>query len=476
MFNQKFKKGSFFRNFTVLMSGEALAHAFNMVINIILARKLAPDSYGLYALFLTYVTLFFTFSTFGLRRIVIRCIARDQDSSKKYFVISLVLRFYGVILSSIGFIIYNKINPVFDDNYIVLMILAGVFLQSYWEGFQNVAFGMERMETTSYINVGMSFILLLTYLCMDSSLITVKLIIGIYIINFFAKDCLYLFSLFKQRLIKGVYRYEKSEFRLLQKNMLTDSMPYYILNIFSLVSTQLPILFLNSNSSITEVSYFNIANKLLLPMTLFIHSALVALFPNQAKEFVRNQQRFTTKASLMLYFISVVGTISCLIISLFKNEVVLLLYGENYASTGNVLTLQCWYMILFSMFGFIGNTLGAADKQKWIASLSIFYACVNAPLLWYCSKNGAIGLSYGYIVGALLNMTYHIYYLQKAMPVKIPTRTFICFFGVMLSGFIFSIVIPETISIFLRCIIVLVIFVILFLYRGRLLAILKNHE
>ena len=118
----------------------------------------------------------------------------------------------------------------------------------------------------------------------------------------------------------------------------TDSMPYYILNIFSLVSTQLPILFLNSNSSITEVSYFNIANKLLLPMTLFIHSALVALFPNQAKEFVRNQQRFTTKASLMLYFISVVGTISCLIISLFKNEVVLLLYGENYASTGNVLT------------------------------------------------------------------------------------------------------------------------------------------
>jgi O-antigen/teichoic acid export membrane protein len=451
MFNQKFKKGSFFRNFTVLMSGEALAHAFNMVINIILARKLAPDSYGLYALFLTYVTLFFTFSTFGLRRIVIRCIARDQDSSKKYFVISLVLRFYGVILSSIGFIVYNKINPVFDDNYIVLMILAGVFLQSYWEGFQNVAFGMERMETTSYINVGMSFILLLTYLCMDSSLITVKLIIGIYIINFFAKDCLYLFSLFKQRLIKGVYRYEKSEFRLLQKNMLTDSMPYYILNIFSLVSTQLPILFLNSNSSITEVSYFNIANKLLLPMTLFIHSALVALFPNQAKEFVRNQQRFTTKASLMLYFISV-------------------------ASTGNVLTLQCWYMILFSMFGFIGNTLGAADKQKWIASLSIFYACVNAPLLWYCSKNGAIGLSYGYIVGALLNMTYHIYYLQKAMPVKIPTRTFICFFGVMLSGFIFSIVIPETISIFLRCIIVLVIFVILFLYRGRLLAILKNHE
>lgn len=273
MFNQKFKKGSFFRNFTVLMSGEALAHAFNMVINIILARKLAPDSYGLYALFLTYVTLFFTFSTFGLRRIVIRCIARDQDSSKKYFVISLVLRFYGVILSSIGFIVYNKINPVFDDNYIVLMILAGVFLQSYWEGFQNVAFGMERMETTSYINVGMSFILLLTYLCMDSSLITVKLIIGIYIINFFAKDCLYLFSLFKQRLIKGVYRYEKSEFRLLQKNMLTDSMPYYILNIFSLVSTQLPILFLNSNSSITEVSYFNIANKLLLPMTLFIHSA-----------------------------------------------------------------------------------------------------------------------------------------------------------------------------------------------------------
>lgn len=241
------------------------------------------------------------------------------------------------------------INPVFDNNYFVLMILAGIFLQSYWEGFQNVAFGMERMETTSYINVGMALILLLTYLGIDKSLITVKLVVGIYILNFFAKDCIYLFSLFKQKLIKGYYKHSKQQFNLLQKEMLVDSMPYYILNIFSLASTQLPILFLNNNSTITEVSYFNIANKLLLPMTLFIHSALVALFPNQAKEFVKNQQRFTNKASLMMYFICIVGTIACLVISMFKSEVVLLLYGESYANTGEVLALQCWYMVLFSV-------------------------------------------------------------------------------------------------------------------------------
>lgn len=130
------------------------------------------------------------------------------------------------------FFIYNMINPVFDNNYFVLMILAGIFLQSYWEGFQNVAFGMERMETTSYINVGMALILLLTYLGIDKSLITVKLVVGIYILNFFAKDCIYLFSLFKQKLIKGYYKHSKQQFNLLQKEMLVDSMPYYILNIF----------------------------------------------------------------------------------------------------------------------------------------------------------------------------------------------------------------------------------------------------
>lgn len=457
------------------MSGEAVSHAFNMVINIILARKLAPESYGLYALFLTYITMFFTFSTFGLRRIVIRCIARDQDNSKRYFVISLIIRFYGIILASLAFVVYNKINPVFDDNFMVLMILAGVFFQSYWEGFQNVAFGMERMETTSYINVGMSLILMLSYLCIDSSFISVRLVTGIYIINFFAKDFLYLFSLVKQKLIRGFYKYNRQEFRLLEKEMLVDSVPYYILNIFSLASTQLPILFLNSNSSITEVSYFNIANKLLLPMTLFIHSALVALFPNQAKEYVRNRKRFTSKASQMLLFISIVGTIACLIISLFKDEVVLLLFGESYSSTGDVLTLQCWYMILFSIFGFIGNTLGAADKQKWIASLSIFYACVNAPLLWFSSKFGATGLSYGYLIGALLNMTYHIYYLQKAMPVKIPTKTFIWTFMMLLVGFMFS-VITNTLPLPLKIGIFIIMIVTIFIYRSKIITLLRNHD
>lgn len=476
MLKQKFRKGGFFRNFTVLMSGEAVSHAFNMVINIILARKLAPESYGLYALFLTYITMFFTFSTFGLRRIVIRCIARDQDNSKRYFVISLIIRFYGVILASLAFVVYNKINPVFDDNFMVLMILAGVFFQSYWEGFQNVAFGMERMETTSYINVGMSLILMLSYLCIDSSFISVRLVTGIYIINFFAKDFLYLFSLVKQKLIRGFYKYNRQEFRLLEKEMLVDSVPYYILNIFSLASTQLPILFLNSNSSITEVSYFNIANKLLLPMTLFIHSALVALFPNQAKEYVRNRKRFTSKASQMLLFISIVGTIACLIISLFKDEVVLLLYGESYSSTGDVLTLQCWYMILFSIFGFIGNTLGAADKQKWIAGLSIFYACVNAPLLWFSSKFGASGLSYGYLIGALLNMTYHIYYLQKAMPVKIPTKTFIWTFMMLLVGFMFSLIIPNMLPLPLKIGIFIIMIVTIFIYRSKIITLLRNHD
>lgn len=476
MLREKFKKGSFFRNFAVLMSGEALAHAFNMVINIILARKLAPESYGLYALFLTYVTLFFTFSTLGLRRIVIRCIARDQNNSKKYFFVSLIIRFYGVILASLAFVIYNQINPVFDDNFFVLMILAGIFLQSYWEGFQNVAFGMERMETTSYINVGMALILLLTYLCIDKSLITVELVVGIYTLNFFAKDSVYLFSLFKQKLIKGHYKHNRRQFNLIQKEMLVDSMPYYILNIFSLASTQLPILFLNSNSSLTEVSYFNIANKLLLPMTLFIHSALVALFPNQAKEFVKNQQRFTSKASQMMYFISLVGTIGCLVISMFKSEVVLLLYGESYASTGEVLNLQCWYMVLFSVFGFIGNTLGAADKQKWIASLSIFYACVNAPLLWYCSKFGATGLSYGYLVGAVLNLTYHIYYLQKAMPVKIPSQTFFISFAILISGFFLSVSISDSLSIYMRILLIVIVFVLIFLCKNKIVALLKTND
>ena len=161
---------------------------------------------------------------------------------------------------------------------------------------------------------------------------------------------------------------------------------------------------------------------------------------------------------------------------MFKSEVVLLLYGESYASTGEVLNLQCWYMVLFSVFGFIGNTLGAADKQKWIASLSIFYAFVNAPLLWYCSKFGATGLSYGYLIGSVLNMTYHIYYLQKAMPIKIPTQTFIIAFSIMICGFFLSVSISDSLSLYIRILFVIIVFLLIFLCKNKIVALMKSHD
>lgn len=452
------------------MAGETITHVLNMVINIIVARKLAPESYGLYALFLTYVSLFYSISSLGLRRIVIRCIARHQDSSKEYFYVSMIVRCYGLLLAAISFVIYNHFNPVFGSNYLILMVLAGVFLNSFWEGFQNVAFGMERMETTSVINVSMSALLLLIYILIDKSLVTVNLMIGIYVGNYILRDIIYLISLYKQKLVTGSYTFSYATYKEERSLMLRDSFPYYILTLFSLVSTQLPILFLNQNSSITEVSYFNIANKLLLPMTMLIHSAFVALFPNQAKEYDRNKERFVLKVKKILYFISFTGFICCLYITLFRGEIVTILYGEDFRPVSDVLSLQCWYMVFFAIFGFIGNTLGSANKQSWIATLSIIYAIINAPILWIASKYGAVGLSYGYMIGAVINMTYHIVYLQKALPHKIKIVNYLSVFGALTLGVVFSIFVPANDLLIVRIIISIVIFGALLLNRNRLIS------
>jgi O-antigen/teichoic acid export membrane protein len=456
MFFESFKKNTFLRNFSILSVGEVLSRSINMLTNIILARALAPEIYGKYALFMTYLIIFNTISSFGLQHIVIRTIARNQNNSKRYFILSLILRIKGFIISVIAFVFFSRYYNIGFNDFVVFSLLAGVFLNSFWDAFQNVAFGMERMEWTSIINVSMSLILLLTYLLIPSSILSIEIVVGVFVISAFIKDVFYLLSLYKSNMVTGNYVFNLHD-KTDMLTLLKDSMPYYILAIFTLFSSQLPIIFLENNSGSEHVAFFNTANKLLLPLSLVLMTALNALFPNQSKLFVVDKDAFARKVKKILLLLGLFGIGGATIISLFRNELVFVLYGEEYVSTGDVMAYQAWYIVLYSIFCFIGSTFGAANKQKLVAVTSIVYALISMPILWYSSYYGSIGLARGYIVASIVNMTYCYYYLLKTIDFKISVFFSIKFFFVFLLAFVMVEFIPNDFNIYLRVVILFAI-------------------
>ena len=438
-FIERYNQSIFLRNFSFLMIGNILGRAINMITNIILARWLTPTGYGEYSLFLTYVVLFSAIASLGMQFITNKYVARNQNESRKYLYLSFCWRIIGYIFAVISVLLFYEISSSEFMQAILYALLIGVFLDSLWSGLQSIAFGMQRMEWNSIIDVVISAITALLYIGIqyyNSSLLTVENVIIIYLVLYLLKNIVYYISLQNSHLITGNYKITNVTAEDLKK-LFMEGFPFYILVIMGLFTNQLPSIFLNRNSGIEEVAYFNTANKLLLPMTILLSTAMTALFPNQAKLFAIDQKRYWEQCKKILDYLLLTGCIMALLVSMFRNELVNVLYGDAYTNTGSVMTFQCWYFVMFAIFSFNGNILGAADRQKVLSIESVLYAIITTPIVYYGSFYGAQGLSQAYAMSTLINIVYIYIILYKVSDKTLPLKALLRHI-VILSSLVFG--------------------------------------
>lgn len=450
---------SFLKNFSYLIAGSVLGRALNMITNIILARWLEPNGYGEYSLVLTYIALFSAISSLGMQFIINKYVARNQGDSKRYLYICLFWRIIGYVIAVFSLLLYYKFGNVNLELIIFYFLLAGIFCDSLWGGLQSVAFGMQHMEWNSIIDVLISLITLVSYLCLQylcPSLITVKIVIAIYIGLYLIKNILYWIILIKTKIIQGCTNLKTIDKYCFIK-IAKEGFPFYILVLMGLFTNQFPILFLEQHSGLEQVAYFNTANKLLLPVTILLSTALTALFPNQAQLFINNRAEFWRKSKLVLIFLMLLGCVFAFCISIFRNEVVYILYGDKYRNTGTVMAFQCWYIVMFAIFSLNGNILGAADRQKLLSVESILYAIFTTPIIYIGSFYGADGLSTAYVIASLINIVYLYIMLHKVSKGAISIKELL-FSILMLLLFAFvSFLIPTGLSFIFKFIIVLIL-------------------
>lgn len=406
---QSLESRPFLRNFSLLTVGNFGSRLISMVINIIVARVLAPERYGEYSLVLTYISMFYFVASLGLSQLVTRSVARDQENSYYYFRLSLLLRLLGFVVAAVAFGIYGMVAGAEFSTVAVFSILGGVFLESLWDGQQNVAFGMQRMEWNTIIGIASTLLNLLVYLfmyfCLPRSLFTVESVLLIYIAIYILKNAAYYWCMKRY----GLLRLEDTCREISMpvcRSYLRESMPFYVMYLLGLFTGQFPILFLEHNAGLEEVAFFNTANKLLLPITLFMNTAFSAFFPNQSILYAKDKQAFSEQTRKVLAIVCGIGIFLALCVSLFKGEIVWLLYGDAYINTADVLSYQTWYVVMYSIFCLNGNTLGAADAQKKLAVCSVVYAVVSTPILYYSSSFGADGLAIGFVIASVINLAY----------------------------------------------------------------------
>ena len=468
------KRSPFLRNFSLLTAGDLATRFISIFTNILVARYLAPERFGEYTLVTTYGAILYSIASLGVNQLTTRYVARNQDNSAFYFRLSMLVRIIGFALTSIGFYIYSLYSKEDFSSFIIIIILATVFLETLWGGFQNVAFGMQRMEWNAIISVASTILYLVILLVLPKDSYTVIAILLIYVLLYFVKDVAYYFCLKKSNLLTINKQSNDCISKAWVRSFIVDSFPFYILTVLGLFTNQFPTIFLNNNSGAEDVAFFSTANKLVLPISMFVSTALSALFPNQSKLYVEDRERFGRQTVKILVLMNGLGLFLAFCISLFRKEFVWVLYGDAYQGTADVMAFQCWYMVMYTIFCFNGSTLGAADSQRKLAVCSIVYALISTPILFITSKYGAKGLAIGYVIASIFNLCYIFPVLRRVLSTAMSKRFMFCCVAMIMVIMLISLCIPMSLHILFRIAILCAILIALFFYKDRIISYVKN--
>jgi O-antigen/teichoic acid export membrane protein len=228
---EKFPKKSFVRNFSLLLSTNLLVSLIGMFTSIYIARVLSPVHYGEYSVILAVIGMFQVFASLGMPTTITREVSRNQERSKLIFLASFRVFTFGFLAASMLLVVYLFTAAMSLSLLMIILLVSSLAAQSLWSLFENVAFGMQRMEFSGLINLTVTSLLFGIYMFLPKKYISVEAVLMVSVIAQLVKVILYYFVTSKNSLLTGK-KYNKCSIETKAIQLVKMSMPFLFMGLF----------------------------------------------------------------------------------------------------------------------------------------------------------------------------------------------------------------------------------------------------
>lgn len=434
-----------FRNFSYLTIGSLLSQLIGIITIIKITKIFSPVNYGIYTFLMSQGTLLFVIADLGITNIIIRNIARDNLRTKNLIINGAIIRFISVLVFTLLYLFYNFFFGNLNQEQI-LLVSSFALINCFSHLFEIAFIGNQKMLAISLINLSYSLAWFLTVYLLPIQSVNVNFLFCVFLILNIIKAIISLVVLKYQKLLIG----EIQSFGFSSKELVRESWPYFSLLLITIPTNYLSNNFLELNSKIIEVGYFNLSQKLLLPVNMILGFALSAIFPNLSSIWINDKKRFYQLVSIGFRYFMITAILLCFIFTLFVREIVTLLFNPNFLPAVKVCQLQVWFAFLMAIFSLMGTILGAINKEKSILKFGFINTLISTPMLYYGSKYGAFGLSCGYVISFAIFGSYYWPAFKKVINIKIKNDLLLWTFAFLL--FLISYFIPQKTSIIIKII------------------------
>jgi O-antigen/teichoic acid export membrane protein len=396
-----FKK--YFANTSWLMAERVLRMVVALFVGVYVARYLGPERFGLLSYANSFVGLFVALATLGLDGIVVRELVKTPERRDELLGTAFWLKIGGAILMWIAII---AAVPLTNNDIQTNTLIAIIAFTAVFQAFNVIDFNYQAEVKSKYvvraqlIQLVLSSITKLVLIFIEAPLLwfawvycldAVVLAVGLAV--------MYLQN--NGKLWAWQWRWQVA------KALLMDSWPLMFAYMSYLIYARIDQVMIKEMLGEHSVGIYSVAYQL-YEAPLFI-ALLVSksVYPLIVKYYQSNKIRLFDIYLKLSSYMTLLSYIIVIIFLVFSENIILILYGEKYYESANVLLFLSFGLIpMFNAF-LRSSYIIISGNQKIILYTTLFSAITNILLNIYFIRNfGVIGATYATVMTQLLSLLF----------------------------------------------------------------------
>ena len=366
------------RNIGALTIGRVFTASAAFLMNMMLARYLSIEDFGVLNFAMSYAALFLLFTNLGVSQIVTRKISRgDADAQSllgnSFTLISVLSIFVTIIaIVSVNLVGYSELTALAASIYalsILFMALQGIFSISL-----TVHLEMMYSSISTIIQKfgALGLVALMIFLNYDViTLVTANLVavaVGTVFMFFFSMK----YIRFSPKVDFGVW-----------KSLLIESWPFALMGLFMVIHFRIDLLMISLLSTELNVGYYSAVYKLAETPLILISATTVSIFPILSKFFadkIRIQKilRICINVSMTLAIPMATGA------TLLSKGIIDIVYGAKYLPIADSFSVTVWSVVMIFMIMLFATSLNATNKEKNVIKITLVGLIANVILNIFC--------------------------------------------------------------------------------------------
>lgn len=403
------------RNTAFTLAGQILIKFFTFLFSVYVVRSLGAEHFGRYAAALAYVSLFSMLTDLGTSSLSVREMARKKETITWMVPDMMALRALlslvaiAIIIISAAFIgkTSSEVHGIFIASFVLL-------IYAFQGPLDSLMVSQERLDFSSVFKLfdKMTFMLLGTILLLSGTGyigLLIATMAGVLVMGLAS-------SVVVHRVMR--LRFERPDPRRWW-GLIRAGFPFGVKGAATEFTRRFDTVFMSIVLTHEAVGWYNVPLNMLMTMMVMAQSLALSIYPTMVREYDSGRGSIQGTVQRSLRYLLLVSLPIAIGGMLLADQLVPLLYGEEFRPSIQILQIVVWTLpLLFfaEMLGRINNTL---HQENQAAKISIVNAVINIVLnIILIPRFGIIGAAISMVTTRCISNIFSIMIVGPALVFK----------------------------------------------------------